>query len=101
MAKRKDFSGGIDAIFSNAARVEDEVKREPAPRKALKKKEARTTMRLDEEMMERAKAVAFWERKTLTCLITESLESLFLARESANGEQYVETALDTYRANNK
>lgn len=97
--RKKDFSQGIDAIFGGSD--------EPSPAQAtpvvLKDKvddaEVRTTVVLSERLMERAKAVAFWERKAFKDLFSEALESLLKSKECEYGEGYVTTALESYRCN--
>lgn len=55
----------------------------------------RTTVRLDERLLQEAKAVAARERRTLTAVIDDALRQ-FLARRSASGAKHPPFKLVTF-----
>lgn len=64
---KKKVSQGIDAFFPQSLTVN--IKNEN------KKKEiCRTTFRLESDLIENLKALAYWERETTTTLITKALQ---------------------------
>lgn len=108
MSRRKSFGKGIDAIFDTAPpKVESEVSPKPVSRGGFDKKgvveksikEARTTVVLDAGMMDTAKAVAHWERKSIKELMSEAVEMLIASRRSENGDDYIEAAVESFPGN--
>lgn len=108
MSKRnKSFSAGIDAIFGVESGLEankdskekKEVVVEESPKKRkLPAQEARTTIVLEKNLMEHAKAIAFWERKKLKDILAESIQLFIESKISEEGDGYLEKALDSFKS---
>lgn len=84
---KKKFSQGIDAILSNTS------KRNKASNKS--KNVVRTTFLIDKELIEKLKALAYWERQTITTIITQALQQFL---ESKNTD-YLKEALENFQKN--
>ena len=102
--KRKSFGSGIDAIFGAAtADPEEKIVEEPVekktPEKVTKKAsslETRTTLRLEVDVLEKMRAVAYWERKPMKKVLSEALEAYFVGK----GDPYMKAAMDSFIENN-
>ena len=105
MAKRKSFSQGIDAILggsqASTAVAEDEpvaaeeLTPEPAPEPDTEpaKLVSKVTIRLEDELLDTVRALAFWERKTMTEVFSEALATHF----KSLGEEHIEMALNSHK----
>ena len=109
MSRRKSFSKGIDAIFSDVEKSDHSTnvldsKELKEPKKVfndqeVKKKEIRTTVVLEEELLDKVKALAFWERKPLKVVFCEALSSLLKSRSEVHGESYIDSAIENRNQN--
>ena len=52
------------------------------------RKMVRFTVNIAPDLMEKARWVAYWDRETLSAIVTASLEAEIARRERANGEPY-------------
>lgn len=101
MAK-KSFSKGIDAIFGDSFNQE-EIQ---SPKKEFEKEElessekgieTRTTIVLEEDLMEKLKAVAFWERLKFKDVVKNAI-NLYLGSKE---EKTIDEALNNFRQHHK
>ena len=101
MAK-KTFSKGIDAIFGDSYdqekvqrnRRNHEIEEDESTEKGI---EARTTLVLEEDLMEKLKAMAFWERLKFKDVMKNAI-TLYL---SSKGEKSIDEALNNFRQHHK
>lgn len=82
--KKKNISRGIDSIFF--------PEKVPVQKKS-KKESFRTTFRIDPDLMEQVKAIAYWERKTTTAVISKALQE-YVNDKDVN---LVKQAVENYR----
>ena len=98
--KRKSFGEGINAIFGSSEEEVEEtsVETKSKPKKIERNKviETRTTLRLDVDILEDMRAVAYWERKPMKKVLSEALDAFF----SEKGEKYMQDARKNYIENN-
>ena len=94
MAKKK-FSKGIDAVLGGVTQSYDDSPKKKSlqddpPEK--KQQTVRTTLIVDEEILNTIKAIAYWERKTVTALFTELMTDFI----NTHSKSYLKTALNGY-----
>ena len=83
MAK-KTFRGGIDSVLGEVSREESPapVKRKPdAPQPG----EKRATFHIAEEMLDKVKAIAYWERLTIKEVVNEAFANYVVNYEQSKG----------------
>ncbi|MGK5593759.1 MAG: hypothetical protein ACSNEK_00175 [Parachlamydiaceae bacterium] len=85
---KKNFSKGIHAILGDD---EDSIRK---PKASIKNDDtsSRTTIFLDTATHETLKAIAYWERRSLTSVIKESLQAYI----ENKGTKYIEEAEKSY-----
>lgn len=88
MAK-KSFKQGIDAIFSSST---DDKEEKQSNESNFRQEQIRTSFILEKALFEKIKAVAFWERITITKLIKKSIHE-YLDRQD---EKEIEKAIHIY-----
>lgn len=95
MAK-KNFSGGLNSLLGEPKQVEQAA--EPKEPKAVKKeitktsqigtkdKETRATFIVQEDLLEKMKSLAYWDRVLIKDIINQALEEHIARYEKKNGE---------------
>lgn len=95
MAK-KSFSGGLNSLLGDAKQPEQAA--EPKEQKAAKKeitktsqigtkeKETRATFIVQEDLLEKMKAVAYWDRTLIKDIVNNAFEDYLTRYEKKNGE---------------
>lgn len=97
---KKNFSEGIDALLGNAKQKNPSVSKisqskEKANSKTKETKlKSRTTLVLEDDLIEKLKALALWERSTIQETFAKAAE-LYL---NSKDEKLMEEALKLYRA---
>lgn len=95
--KKKSFAKGIDAILGGSAptaTIEQEPeKKEEAIKPPPSKMVTKVTLRLEDELIDVVKALAYWERTSMTEVISEALKTHF----KSLGEERIETALSAHK----
>ena len=106
--KGKNFKGGLDSLLRDT-RSEDEILKN-LPKKPRKPKtstreitktsqegtregETRATFILKEDLLEKVKAIAYWDRQQIKTVISDALESYL----DKKGEKYMQTALNEFK----
>lgn len=105
---KKDFKKGINALLGGSEKKPKPIEKPiPEPKeveapvatatierpKNPEKTEARTTFILDTELLERLKALAYWERLPAKAIVKDALEQYL----SSKGETYVEKAVKKFQ----
>jgi hypothetical protein len=95
MAK-KSFSGGLNSLLGDTKSVEQApaVAEPKAPKKEItktsqigtKEKETRATFIVNEDLLEKMKSLAYWDRVLIKDIINQSLEEHIARYEKKNGE---------------
>jgi len=95
MAK-KSFSGGLNSLLgeTNPAEQTAEQSEPKAAKKEItktsqigtKEKETRATFIVNEDLLEKMKALAYWERVLIKDIINQAFEELIGRYEKKNGE---------------
>ena len=95
MAK-KNFSGGLNSLLGDTKQTEAaSVTAEPKAAKkeitktsqiGTKEKETRATFIVNEDLLEKMKAVAYWDRVLIKDIINQALEEHIARYEKKNGE---------------
>ncbi|MGK7898856.1 MAG: hypothetical protein AB4372_35880 [Xenococcus sp. (in: cyanobacteria)] len=83
MAK-KTFRGGIDSVLgeSNVEKATTQTKRKPdAPQPG----EKRATFHINEELLEKIKAIAYWDRLTIKEIVNDAFAKYVESYEKKNG----------------
>lgn len=71
---KKNFQSGIDALFGESSSLKNENK-DQSSNVNTKEKKVRTTIIAKMQHLDELKAIAYWERKTLTDVITEAMDA--------------------------
>ena len=95
MAK-KSFSGGLNSLLGDtnkpeaapvAAELKEDIKKVvKAPQADAKSIETRATFIVQEELLEKMRAIAYWDRMLIKDIINDALESYITRHEKKNGE---------------
>ncbi len=95
--KKKSFAKGIDAILggsSSSSVLEEEPKKEETPVETEPPKMVtKVTLRLEDELLDTVRALAYWERTSMTDVVSEALKTHF----KALGEERIESALSAHK----
>ena len=93
---KKSFSGGLNSLLGDTKQAEQAVEQsEPkAPKKEItktsqigtKEKETRATFIVNEDLLEKMKALAYWDRVLIKDIINQALEEHIARYEKKNGE---------------
>ena len=83
MAK-KTFRGGIDSVLGEASREESSVQAKRKP-DAPQPGEKRATFHINEEMLEKVKAIAYWERLTIKEIVNDAFANYIAKYEQEKG----------------
>ena len=107
--KGKNFKGGLDSLLRDT-RSEEELEKpsEKAVRgrpktstreitktsqEGTREGETRATFILKEDLLEKVKAIAYWDRQQIKTVISDALESYL----DKKGEKYMQTALNEFK----
>ena len=95
MAK-KNFSGGLESLLGNTNQAEaaPAVAEPKAAKKEItktsqigtKEKETRATFIVNEDLLEKMKSLAYWDRVLIKDIINQALEEHIARYEKKNGE---------------
>lgn len=107
--KGKNFKSGLDSLLQNTRSEEDS---DEASKKATrgrpktstreitktsqegtKEGETRATFIIKEDLLEKVKALAYWDRQQIKSVISDALESYL----DKKGEKYMQTALNEFK----
>lgn len=90
---KKDFKGGLDSLLGErteqpkAGRPKTQFKEiTKTSQEGTKENETRATFILNEEILDKVKALAYWERKLIKEVINEALQEAITKYEKKNGE---------------
>jgi hypothetical protein len=90
---KKNFSGGLSSLLGESAEAEMPTIKEKANRiitktsqEGTKENETRATFIVNEELLEKVKAVAYWERMLLKDVINSAIEDSLAKYVKKNGE---------------
>jgi len=92
---KKDFKGGFTDLLGDnkpvkkkVGRPKDQTKREPdkTSQEGTKNDETRATFIVKEELLDKVKALAYWEREQIKGTINKALQSFVDEYESKNGD---------------
>lgn len=114
MAKLKDFSQGINAILGdpvhpvtksldtgNEASQKEQVIAIPKPRIEEQPEpegpEVRATLVISADLLEKTRALAYWERRSIKEVITEALTAYMAGQD----EGHIDTAVKEYKISRK
>jgi hypothetical protein len=93
---KKSFSGGLNSLLGDTKQPEQAV--EPKAGKAEKKevtktsqsgtkvKETRATFIVNEDLLEKMKALAYWDRVLIKDIVNSAIEEHIARHEKKNGE---------------
>lgn len=110
--KGKSFLGGLHSLLGGSEKEEEEPKQQKQAKgrpktqtKEITKSsqegtiegETRATFIVKEDLLQKLKAVAFWERAQIKAIINQALEDFLHAK----GDKYVKTALKEYEDKQK
>lgn len=109
--KRKNFLGGLNSLLGSSQeekkQQQEEVKEGRPKTKAREitkssqegtlEGETRATFIVKEDLLQKLKAVAFWERAQIKAVINQALEDFLQTK----GEKYIKTALKQYEDKQK
>jgi hypothetical protein len=91
---KKNFTKGIEVFFGEEHCRNKKIVTVDSSDSSSEK---RATFIIDSALLEKLKALAYWERKTAKTILKQSLETFFLSK----GNQYINDALDHYRVQNE
>lgn len=89
---KKTFKGGLDSLLGEKAeqpkvgRPKTQFKEiTKSSQEGTKENETRATFILNEELLDKVKALAYWERKLIKDVINEALQDAVAKYEKKNG----------------
>jgi hypothetical protein len=92
MAK-KSFSGGLNSLLGDTKQPEQAAELKAANKEITKTsqsgtkvKETRATFIVNEDLLEKMKALAYWDRVLIKDIVNSALEDYFARYEKKNGE---------------
>ena len=93
---KKSFSGGLNSLLGESKQAEQVAEQvEPkAPKREITKtsqigtnvKETRATFIVNEDLLEKMKAVAYWDRVLIKDIVNSAFEEFISRYEKKNGE---------------
>jgi len=87
---KKNFSGGLDSLIGDskkAGRPKTSTRKiEKTSQEGTKEKETRATFIVNEDSLEKLKAIAYWERKLIKDVVAEAMDSYISSYEKKNGK---------------
>ena len=89
---KKDFKGGLNSLLGSQEQKSEDNKNSQgkeitkSSQKAAKQNEIRATFIVDEEKLEKLKAVAYWDRLKIKEVLNNALEEYLENYEKKNGE---------------
>lgn len=91
---RKNFAEGIDAILGGrSTQVKPKKESIQIEKKIIKALEVKTSVNMDADILEKLRALVFWERSTLKIELENAIE-LYL---NSKGSQTIDQALEHFR----
>jgi len=86
MSKQEKLKEGIDALFEKKTEEEKEQKAVSAGRPKATPPETLTTVMVEDTMLEKIRALAYWERITQKEVFVNSLNEYLTRYEAKNGK---------------
>ena len=91
---RKNFAEGIDAVLGGGStQVKPKIESIQAERKPVKAPDVKTSVYMDADLLEKFRALAFWERYTLKIELEKAVE-LYI---NSKGNEMLDQALEHFR----
>lgn len=105
---KKSFAEGIDVYFGESSQKKPNLKKKKAEVKKIKenppidiKEESpvvkRTTMFIEVDLLEKIKALAYWERTSIKGIVENAIKESLEKR----GSQYINKAISNYKNQSK
>jgi len=84
---KKDFKGGLNSLLENKTEPKNS-KREitKSSQKGTKDKETRATFIVNESLLDKLKAMAYWDRKLIKEVVDQALQEAVANYEKRNGD---------------
>lgn len=82
---KKNFTSGLDSLLGGSKEAKP-TPRANTPKEGLKGTDTRATFVLEEQVLEKIKAVAYWERRLIKEVVTEALLNYLSEYEKKKGE---------------
>lgn len=85
---KKNFTGGLESLlgeYNNKPKKQSKEITKSSP-EGTKDKETRATFIVKEDLLEKLKAIAYWERKLIKEIIGNTLQEVIANYEKENGE---------------
>lgn len=87
---KKNFSEGLDSLIGDskkAGRPKTSTRKvEKTSQEGTKEKETRATFIVNEDSLEKLKAIAYWDRKLIKDVVAETIDSYISSYEKKNGK---------------
>ena len=81
---KKTFRGGIDSVLGEVSQEETPLKEKRKP-DAPQPGEKRATFHIAEDLLEKVKAIAYWERLTIKEVVNEAFDNYVANYEQNKG----------------
>lgn len=93
---KKDFKGGLNTLLGEGTQIQSPITRRGRPKtqhkivnktseEGTRPGETRATFIITEELLEKVKAIAYWDRKLIKEVMIESLQDAVKKYENKNG----------------
>ena len=93
---KKSFSGGLSSLLGDTNKLEaipaaaepkeNSKKAVQAPQADAKGVETRATFIVQEELLEKMRTIAYWDRMLIKDIVNDAFESYIMRHEKKNGE---------------
>jgi len=95
---KKTFKGGLDSLLGETSKKESQPKKKPgrpktstreitkSSQEGTKENETRATFIVKEDLLEKLKAIAYWDRKLIKDVVNTALEETVTKYEKKNGK---------------
>ena len=93
---KKNFTGGLNSLLGDQPGKPDKPKRgrpvtqfkvvTKSSQEGTKENETRATFIVNEELLDKLKAIAYWDRKLIKEVVNTALEEYVAKNEKKNGE---------------
>lgn len=87
---KKNFAKGIDAILGDGlAQMTDKRKALPIENPSYKRSEERTSIIMDSELLEKLRAIVYWDRTTIKIEVEKAIKLYLNSKEDLIVDQAV------------
>jgi len=88
---KKNFSGGLDSLLGDSKKKPGRPKTstrkvEKTSQEGTKEKETRATFIVNEDSLEKLKAIAYWDRKLIKEVVDEAIQDYIDKHEKKSGK---------------